>query len=91
LGQITVASLQAIMRDHASYPDSICNHENMGHEPHDRSRTLLSMIMDLTGMVIWVAPGPPCCGEYVAHRLDVPAKYSASLAVEDLLAAGDAI
>ncbi len=91
VGEIAAASLQAILRDHASYPDSICNHENMGHEPHDRSRTLLSLIMDLTDMMMWVAPGPPCCGEYVAHWLDVPAGYSASLAVEDLLAAGDAI
>lgn len=90
-GDITVATLQAILRDHASYPDSICNHEDMGDEPHDRSRTLLSLIMDLTDMMMWVAPGPPCCGEYVPHWLDGPAGYSASLAVEDLLAAGDAI
>ena len=70
VGEITAVTLQAILRDHASEPDSICNHEDMGDELHDRSRTLLSLVMDLTDRMMWVAPGPPCCGEYVPHRLD---------------------
>jgi isopenicillin-N N-acyltransferase-like protein len=70
VGEITASTLQAILRDHASEPDSICNHEDMGDELHDRSRTLLSLVMDLTDRMMWVAPGPPCCGEYVPHWLD---------------------
>ncbi len=91
VGEITAATLQAILRDHASEPDSICNHEDMGDELHDRSRTLLSLVMDLTDRMMWVAPGPPCCGEYVPHWLEKPAEYPASLPVEDLLAAGSVI
>jgi isopenicillin-N N-acyltransferase-like protein len=91
VGKITAATLQAILRDHASKPDSICNHEDMGDELHDRSRTLLSLIMDLTDGMMWVAPGPPCCGEYVSHWLEEPAEYPAPMAVEDLFAAGSAI
>jgi isopenicillin-N N-acyltransferase-like protein len=79
VGEVTAESLQAILRDHASHPDSICNHEDMGDELHDRSRTLLSMVMDLTDMMIWVAPGPPCCGDYVPHELRSPAGHPAHL------------
>ncbi len=69
VGEITAPSLQEIMRDHVSEPDSICSHEDMSDAPHDRDRTLLSLIMDLTDLSMWVAPGPPCQGEYVLHRL----------------------
>lgn len=69
IGDITLDGLQTILRDHVSFPDSICKHDDMSDEPHLRNRTLLSLIMDLTELVMWVAPGPPCCGEYVPHRL----------------------
>jgi len=69
-GALSLEGLQTILRDHVSYPDSICKHEVMTDAPHDRSRTLISMIMDLTELTMWVAPGPPCCGEYVPHRLE---------------------
>jgi hypothetical protein len=47
--------------------------------------------MDLTDRMMWVAPGPPCCGEYVPHWLEAPAEYPAPMAVENLFAAGSAI
>jgi isopenicillin-N N-acyltransferase-like protein len=77
-GQIGLDSLQSILRDHVSHPDSICKHEDMSDAPHDRSRTLISMIMDLTEMTMWVAPGPPCCGEYLPHRLEAAAALPVS-------------
>jgi isopenicillin-N N-acyltransferase-like protein len=65
LGSVTVHSLQALLRDHVNYPDSICAHEDP-HEPtHERSQTLCSLVMDLTERVLWAAPGPPCQGAYV--------------------------
>lgn len=70
LGQVTVESLQAILRDHVNRPDSICVHEDMADPPFERESTLASLIMDLTERVMWAAPGPPCEGEYVAYRLD---------------------
>ena len=69
LGQVTVESLQGLLRDHASYPDSICCHEDPSDPLYERELTLASLVMDLTERVMWAAPGPPCVGEYVAYRL----------------------
>jgi isopenicillin-N N-acyltransferase-like protein len=69
LGQVTVEGLQDLLRDHASYPDSICCHEDPSDPLYERELTLASLIMDLTERMMWAAPGPPCVGEYVAYRL----------------------
>jgi isopenicillin-N N-acyltransferase-like protein len=69
LGQVTVESLQTLLRDHVNYPDSICMHEDPDELPHDQEMTLASLVMDLTERVMWAAPGPPCQGEYGAYRL----------------------
>jgi len=69
LGNVTVESLQALLRDHVNFPDAICAHEDPTDPPYDRSVTLVSLVMDLTERVMWAAPGPPCESEYVAYRL----------------------
>jgi len=69
LGHVTVESLQALLRDHVNFPDSICSHEDPDDPPHERECTLVSLIMDLTDRVLWAAPGPPCESEYTAHSL----------------------
>jgi isopenicillin-N N-acyltransferase-like protein len=69
LGQVTVESLQSILRDHVNYPDSICGHEDAQDPPHQREMTLVSLVMDLSEKVVWAAPGPPCTGEYTAYGL----------------------
>jgi isopenicillin-N N-acyltransferase-like protein len=69
LGAVTVESLQALLRDHVNFPDSICAHEDPEDPPHERGHTLVSLVMDLTELTMWAAPGPPCGGEYMAHRL----------------------
>jgi isopenicillin-N N-acyltransferase-like protein len=69
LGEVTVEGLQAILRDHVNFPDSICAHEDPSDPPHDRGQTLVSLVMDLSERVMWAAPGPPCEGEYGAYRL----------------------
>jgi isopenicillin-N N-acyltransferase-like protein len=70
LGQVTVASLQGVLRDHVNFPDSICVHEDPNELPHDREQTLVSMVMDLTDRVLWAAPGPPCQWQYVPYGLN---------------------
>jgi isopenicillin-N N-acyltransferase-like protein len=70
LGQVSVESLQAILRDHVNWPNSICGHEDMADPSHERALTLVSLIMDFTERVMWAALGPPCEGEYVAYRLN---------------------
>jgi isopenicillin-N N-acyltransferase-like protein len=69
LGRVTVESLQALLRDHVNYPDSICMHEDPAELPHEREQTLVSLVMDLTDRVMWAAPGPPCENQYVAYPL----------------------
>jgi isopenicillin-N N-acyltransferase-like protein len=69
LGEVTVESLQAVLRDHVNYPNSICVHEDPDDPPYERELTLASLVMDLTGGVMWAAPGPPCQGEYTAYGL----------------------
>jgi isopenicillin-N N-acyltransferase-like protein len=70
LGQVTVRGLQSVLRDHVNFPDSICVHEDPEEPLHDRDQTLVSLVMDLTERMMWVAPGPPCQGTYVAYCLD---------------------
>jgi isopenicillin-N N-acyltransferase-like protein len=69
LGQISVESLQTVLRDHVNFPNSICQHPDPAKAEPERSQTLVSLVLDLTERVMWAAPGPPCEGDYVAYRL----------------------
>jgi isopenicillin-N N-acyltransferase-like protein len=69
MGKVTVESLQALLRDHVNWPNSICTHEDLTDPPYERGLTLVSLVMNLTERVMWAAPGPPCEGEYVAYQL----------------------
>ena len=69
LGETTVESLQELLRDHVNRPDSICGHEDPSRPPHERGQTVISLVMDLTERAVWAAPGSPCEGEYVEHKL----------------------
>ncbi len=68
-GKASLAGLQTLLRDHVNYPRSICGHEDPTEPPHEREQTVISLVMDLTERAVWAAPGPPCEGEYVQHRL----------------------
>lgn len=68
LGQVTVESLQALLRDHVNYPNSICVHEDESDPPHEREITLASLVMDLTARAMWAAPGPPCEAEFECYQ-----------------------
>jgi isopenicillin-N N-acyltransferase-like protein len=67
-GKVTIPDLQAVLRDHVNYPYAICGHHNPADPPHERDQTVISLVMDLTGQVVWAAPGPPCQGEYAPYR-----------------------
>jgi isopenicillin-N N-acyltransferase-like protein len=69
LGRVTLESLQALLRDHVNYPDSICAHPDPEEPPHPQDLTVTSLVMDLTERVIWATSGPPCEGEYSAYQL----------------------
>jgi len=60
----TLLTLQAVMRDHVNYPDSICNHAIHDSNPLDREKTVTSLVMDLTAGQLHIAWGNPCKNIY---------------------------
>ena len=60
----TAETLQAILRDHVNYPESICNHSIFEDAPLDREKTIVSMVMDVTERKMEAAWGSPCVNSY---------------------------
>jgi len=69
--QHTAQSLQAVLRDHVNFPDSICNHGVYDDDPLDREKTITSLVMDLTARQMHVAWGNPCENQYHTYQMDV--------------------
>jgi isopenicillin-N N-acyltransferase-like protein len=65
----TVETLQAILRDHTNFPDSICNHSIHELDPMDRETTICSLVMDLNERTLDLAWGNPCVNRYHTFRL----------------------
>ena len=63
-GNITIDDIKRILSDHAGYPQSICDHENMKDPVAKRDATNFGIIMDLTDNCIYLAPGNPCENEF---------------------------
>jgi len=60
----TEDDLIATLRDHVSFPMSICRHVDDRDEPADRSESVYSVLLDLDARRLAIAPGPPCSGEF---------------------------
>ncbi len=69
-GQIDLADIQGIMRDHFNYPKSICRHEDPRDEAGRRSESVFSIIMDLAAKTMHLTDGPPCQADYAAIQAD---------------------
>ena len=59
-GKITVDDIMRMLKDHAGYPQSICDHENLKDPVAKRDATNFAIIMDLTENCMYLAPGNPC-------------------------------
>ena len=68
-GKITIEDVMRMLRDHAGYPDAICDHENLRMPEAERDATNFSVIMDLTENCMYLAPGNPCENEYEKHYI----------------------
>jgi isopenicillin-N N-acyltransferase-like protein len=68
----TIQSLQAILKDHERYPDSICCHMVDDPDPLGRKKTINSLVMDLTSRSMYIAPGNPCANGYTIYLLEIP-------------------
>ncbi len=64
-------SLQAILRDHVNFSNSICNHSVNASDPLDRGKTINSMVIDLTTRTMHIAWGNPCDNPF--HTYDLAA------------------
>jgi isopenicillin-N N-acyltransferase-like protein len=69
--QHSIQSLEAIMRDHVNYPDSICNHAIHDIDPLDREKTITSLVIDMTAQQMHVAWGNPCKNTYHTYQLEI--------------------
>ncbi len=71
LGPHTVETLEAILSDHMNHPDSICRHVSPEDTTFGQSKTVASMIMDLTTFEMHIAWGSPCEATFHTFRLEV--------------------
>jgi isopenicillin-N N-acyltransferase-like protein len=66
---VTVDDLASYLRDHAGHPYSICRHPDPVEPPHERYKTVVSVVMNLHARQLWATDGPPCQSEYQLHQL----------------------
>lgn len=66
--ELTVADMQALLRDHAGYPRSICRHAN--DDPgFGFWRTVFSVVIEADAARMHVSRGVPCENPYETYRL----------------------
>lgn len=63
-GKTTVDDLAAVFADHASFPHAICRHLDERLPPVERSQSVCSVLLDLSGRRFGIAQGPPCQHAY---------------------------
>jgi isopenicillin-N N-acyltransferase like protein len=61
--------LQAGLRDHFGYPDSVCRHPSQTEPATRPYQTMTSVIMDLPARAMWIAAGTPCTADYARYEL----------------------
>jgi isopenicillin-N N-acyltransferase-like protein len=66
---IDLVDLEAALRDHDGYPDSVCRHVHPDDPPEEQCSTVTSAIMDLDALSLRLTDGPPCQHLYQAFSL----------------------
>jgi isopenicillin-N N-acyltransferase-like protein len=66
---LSVDALQACLRDHDNYPDSVCRHRHPDDPLYEACTTVTSAIMDLDERALWLTDGPPCEQAYERYVL----------------------
>jgi isopenicillin-N N-acyltransferase like protein len=67
---VSIGDLEASLRDHDDYPDSVCRHENPDDPPEEWCITRTSAIMDLEELSLRITDGPPC--EHIYEGFSIP-------------------
>jgi isopenicillin-N N-acyltransferase-like protein len=68
--QLDMDDLEGVLRDHSSFPDSICRHPDLDAHQDQRYGTVVSMLIDLTAGRMLFAGGPPCHEAYAEIMLE---------------------
>jgi isopenicillin-N N-acyltransferase-like protein len=66
---VTMAQIEAALRDHESHPYSVCFHLDPNEPPEEFYESVTSAIMDLHVGTLRLSDGPPCENEYVEYRV----------------------
>lgn len=70
-----VEDFQAALADHFGHPHAVCRHaadpaRQANADPRADIVTVASVVMDLTELCMWVAPGAPCETPYMRYTLN---------------------
>jgi len=57
---VSVSDVQTVLKDHLSYPKSICRHPDIADHPLEQSASLFSVVMDLDAGRIMFSAYPVC-------------------------------
>ncbi|RRR70013.1 MAG: peptidase C45 [Candidatus Viridilinea halotolerans] len=66
---LTLADLQAVLRDHEGHPYAVCFHIDPSEPPEQHYESVISAIIDLGTQRLYVSDGPPCQAPYVRYSL----------------------
>ncbi len=67
----TIETFGQILGDHLNKPGGICSHPRSDIPPHDRDKTICSLIMDLTTRELHACWGNPCENTYQPYQLEI--------------------
>jgi isopenicillin-N N-acyltransferase-like protein len=67
---VSTADIVAALRDHYSFPDSVCRHVDPDVPQGEQVSSVYSIVMDLDDRRLAIASGPPCDQPYAEWRLD---------------------
>jgi isopenicillin-N N-acyltransferase-like protein len=66
---LSLANLQAALRDHQGHPYSICFHIDPEEPPEEHYESVVSAIIDLHAGALYLSDGPPCESPYERYAL----------------------
>jgi isopenicillin-N N-acyltransferase-like protein len=70
VGDIEVETMEETLKDHFSYPNSICGHPDPHYPVDFQTESLTSTVMDLESRVIHMTDGQPCSNPYKTFEFE---------------------
>lgn len=65
----TAEDVVEVLRDHYSFPDSICRHQDPDQPQKQALASVYSVVMDLDAQVLYIASHSPCAQPYARWRM----------------------